>query len=258
MLLTGDYHTHTPYSHGKNTVDENAGQAKAIGLKEIAITDHGFRHVIYDLRRKDVPKLRQECINAQEKHGVKVLTGVEANILGPSGKTDFKVSDYDNFDIFLCGYHVLIFYQNLWRYLSYGMPNYFISVLFKSSTKAQIKRNTKAYVNAVKNNPIDVLTHVGFCSPADALEVAKCAADYGTYLELSSKKQHFTDEQLCDIVAKTSARFVINSDAHSADRVGDTVLIEKQLARVHFPMDRIDNIDGRTPTFRLAQLKNGK
>lgn len=258
MLLTGDYHTHTPYSHGKNTVDENTRQAKAIGLKEIAITDHGFRHVIYNLRRKDVPTLRQECAAAQEKHGVKVLMGVEANILGPSGKTDFKASDYDNFDIFLCGYHVLIFYQNLWRYFSYGMPNYLISVLLKSSTKAQIKRNTKAYVNAVKNNPIDVLTHVGFCSPANALDVAKCAADYGTYLELSSKKQHFTDEQLCDIIAKTSARFVINSDAHSADRVGDTALIEKQLARVNFPMNRIDNIDGRTPTFRLAQLKNGR
>ena len=50
MLLTGDYHTHTPYSHGKNTVDENAAQAAANGLKEIAITDHGFRHVIYNLR----------------------------------------------------------------------------------------------------------------------------------------------------------------------------------------------------------------
>ena len=39
MLLTADYHTHTPYSHGKNTILENAAVAKAKGLKEIAITD---------------------------------------------------------------------------------------------------------------------------------------------------------------------------------------------------------------------------
>ena len=42
MYLTADYHTHTPYSHGKNTVLENAVAAKAKGLKEIAITDHGY------------------------------------------------------------------------------------------------------------------------------------------------------------------------------------------------------------------------
>ena len=45
MILTADYHTHTPYSHGKNTVEENVARAKEIGLKQIAITDHGFSHV---------------------------------------------------------------------------------------------------------------------------------------------------------------------------------------------------------------------
>ena len=38
MKLTSDYHTHTPYSHGKNTVLENAKAAKAKNLKEIGIT----------------------------------------------------------------------------------------------------------------------------------------------------------------------------------------------------------------------------
>jgi len=85
--------------------------------------------------------------------------------------------------------------------------------------------------------------------------VAKCAADYGTYIELNSKKQHLTDEQLIEIVQKTSARFIINSDAHSADRVGDTKIVEEQLSRIDFPLDRIDNIDGRTPRFRFAEYK---
>ena len=93
--------------------------------------------------------------------------------------------------------------------------------------------------------------------PADAVEVAKCAADYGTYIELNSKKTHLTDEELNEIVAKTDARFIIDSDAHSKDRVGDKRLVEEQLARLNFPMERIANIDGRTPVFRFAAYKKG-
>ena len=62
MYLTADYHTHTPYSHGKNTVLENAVAAKAKGLKEIAITDHGFNHILFGLKRKKLrfaPRLKR-------------------------------------------------------------------------------------------------------------------------------------------------------------------------------------------------------
>ena len=97
---------------------------------------------------------------------------------------------------------------------------------------------------------------MNFLTPANALEVAKCAADYGTYIELNSKKAHLTDEELCEIIDKTKARFIIGSDAHSADRVGEISRVEAQLARVNFPMERIDNIDGRYPTFRFTQFKN--
>ena len=55
MLLTGDYHTHTVYSHGKGTVLENAMQAKALGLKEIAITDHGFEQLAFGIKNKKMP-----------------------------------------------------------------------------------------------------------------------------------------------------------------------------------------------------------
>ena len=51
MKLTADYHTHTPYSHGKGTVDENAARAKALGLKQLGITDHGFAQLAFGLRR---------------------------------------------------------------------------------------------------------------------------------------------------------------------------------------------------------------
>ena len=118
-----------------------------------------------------------------------------------------------------------------------------------------MERNTKAYINVIKNNPIDAITHLNYLCPSNTLEVAKCAADYGTYIELNSKKTHLTDDELCEIVQKTDARFIVNSDAHAVERVGDTALVEEQLKRIQFPMDRIDNIDGRFPNFRFAEFK---
>jgi putative hydrolase len=118
-----------------------------------------------------------------------------------------------------------------------------------------IEMNTRAYCNTIKNNPIDALTHVNYLCKCNSLEVAKVAADYGTYLELNSKKEHFTNEELMDMALKTSVRFLINSDAHSADRVGEIERVKAQLGRLNFPLDRIDNIDGRLPNFRFKEFK---
>ena len=255
MLLTGDYHTHTPFSHGKNTVDENAAKAKELGLKQIGISDHGFSHVAFGVRRKQMQDYVEECKKASQKYGIDVLVGMEANIRGVSGKADLKEKDYEDFDIYLCGKHVFVWYSSFVDMVRYGWGNLWNDKVAKSPSNGLIKRNTRAYINVIKNNPLDVITHLNHRCPSNILEVAKCAADYGTYIELNAKKEHLTDEQLCEIVAKTQARFIIDSDAHSAASVGEVRLVEKQLARINFPMDRIDNIDGRYPNFRFAAFK---
>ena len=255
MILTADYHTHTPYSHGKNTVAENAARAKELGLQTIAISDHGFSHVVYGLRRKEVERYRAECAAAEKEYGIKVLVGIESNIRSVSGVGDLTEKDYENFDVYLCGHHVYVRYLTQKERWSVGFGNWIYQSMLHKHTPQQVIRNTQTYLNAIKNNPIDAVTHLGYMCPANTLEVAKCAADYGTYIELNSKKTHLSDEELSEIVAKTSARFIINSDAHSADRVGDTKLVEEQLLRLNFPMDRIDNIDGRFPDFRFKAFK---
>ena len=112
MILTGDYHTHTPYSHGKNTVLENALRAKEIGLAELGITDHGFSHPAFGMRRKKIEKMRNECQSAEEKSGVKVLLGIESNIRGENGVIDVQPRDYAKLDVVLAGVHKFVFYNS--------------------------------------------------------------------------------------------------------------------------------------------------
>lgn len=254
MILTADYHTHTPYSHGKNTVAENAAAAKKQGLFEIGITDHGFSHLAFGVKRKKLAAERRECEEAEKEYGVRVLLGVEANILGESGKTDVREDDYENLDLFVCGKHVLVAYEDFKAWHTYFWGNFAADKLKKKPSEKLIARNTRAYVRTIEKNPVDILSHLGYLCPADVKEVASCAAAYGTYIELNSKKQHLTDEQLF-AVSETDARFVIDSDAHESARVGEFELVKKQLERVNFPLERIDNIDGRTPSFRFRRYK---
>lgn len=255
MILTADYHTHTPYSHGKGSVYENAEQAKKRGLSAIGITDHGFSHIAFQLKRKKVPALINECRQAESALGIRVLVGMESNILGEEGRTDMRESDYSSFDLFLAGKHVAVWYASPKDYFSYFLGNFVTDKLRRKPSASLVRTDTNAYIHAIKNNPIDILTHPNYLCYADMLEVAKCAEDYGTYLELNSKKVHLSDEELSKIVAKTNVRFVIDSDAHTSARVGDTLLVDELMQRVAVPKNRIDNIEGRFPSFRLTEWK---
>ena len=53
-----DLHTHTTYSHGTGSILDNAVSAKEKGLYGIAITDHGFSHPAFGMRRKYLDKMR--------------------------------------------------------------------------------------------------------------------------------------------------------------------------------------------------------
>lgn len=254
MLLTADYHTHTPYSHGKNTVLENATAAKAKGLKEIGITDHGFNHILFGLKRKKLGDLRAEISEAEKLTGVKVLMGMESNIISSKGETDMKAEDLKFFDIYLCGIHEVLKFKKLSDFYHIFMRNYSAYKFASKPSEKVISNTTKIYIETIKNNPIDILTHINYKCFCNLKEVAKCCADYGTYIEINTKKRHVSAEEL-NSMAETGVRFVIDSDAHSADRVGDTKIAEEILKDADIPLDRIDNIDGRLPKFRFAEFK---
>ena len=249
MILTSDYHTHTKFSHGKGSVKENAIRAKELGLKEIAISDHGFSHPAFGLRKWKLPRLIDDCKEAEKETGVRVLVGIESNIIGIDGTVDLKANRYDDFDVFLAGIHKFVLYKPN-TFFKVFIPNFFNSTFnSKKVSNRLIKENTKAFINVIKNNPVDVITHLNYCCYANSLEVAKAASDYGTYIELNSKKTHLTDEEIADILAKTDAKFIINSDAHSPNRVGEVGLAFDTVSRLNI------HIDGKLPDFRFKKFK---
>ena len=173
LVLTADYHTHTPYSHGANKIEENVAKAKEIGLQQIGISDHGYSHIIYGLRRKETKAYIAECKKAEEAYGIKVLVGIEANIRSVSGVADLTKEDFENFDIYLCGHHIYVQYVKTRELWTYGYGNWVRSSLLKKQpTEKQILRNTQAYVNVIKNNPIGPEPGLFiFCSKKAALRL---------------------------------------------------------------------------------------
>ncbi|MBR2336369.1 MAG: PHP domain-containing protein [Clostridia bacterium] len=257
MKITLDLHTHTTYSHGKGTILENALSAKEKGIGGIAITDHGFSHPAFGMRRRRLDKMRDECAKAEEQTGVKVFLGIESNIRGVEGFIDVKPSDYAKLDVVLAGVHKFILYKSVGDAGKLLIRNMWHDKFKIKATDRLLKYNTACYVNAVKKNPIDVLTHVGYGCACNAVEVAKACADYGTLFEISTKKNPLTDEEWQGVI-DTGVYFALDSDAHTVDRIGDTALFEDLLKRVNFPLDRIMNIDGKAPSLRFAEYKKQK
>lgn len=247
MILYGDYHTHTKYSrhgHGKGTVLENASVAANKGLKQIAITDHGFNHQYYGVRRKDIPQVQEDILNAKEVTGVDILLGVEANLISGDGDIDVHEEDYEFLDILLMGHHRMVKMNTIKDKSFLNYVNMFSP--FSPSLK-RLNRNTTAFLKALDKYPIDVITHLNYGFPTDTLAVARMAKQKGTFIELNGKRINFTDREM-DIMASEGVKFIVDSDAHSPDRVGECNNGMNLIYRLGIPLSQVVNMD-KLPKF---------
>lgn len=249
MQLYGDYHTHTIFSHGKGTIEDNARAAAAAGLKQIAITDHGFSHIAFGLRHRRMQKMRRLVDEANRKYGVEVLLGVEANITGYDGQIDLSDEDFALFDIILCGFHKIVWGKTMGETLNFIIKNNFLDILHIKPGKKQFIKNTDAVINNIQRFPVDVLTHVNHSISVDCKAVAEACKAAGTYIEINGKRITYTDKQMQDMI-DTGVMFIVNSDAHSVERIGDTSLATSIVRRMQIPADRIVNIGDSAPYLR--------
>ncbi len=246
MLLYGDYHTHTTYSrhkHGKGTVLENVSVAADKGLKEIAITDHGFNHEFFGIRRKNLPQLQEDILNAKEISGVNILLGVEANLISLDGDIDVKEEDYEYLDILLMGYHKLVHMNSLRDKMKLNWAN---MLAFRPS-KERINRNTTAFLKILDKAPVDVITHLNYGFETDTIAIAKMAKQKGVFVELNGKRINFTEEELL-IMRDEGIKFIVNSDAHTPDKVGEVNNGMNLIYKYNIPLSQVVNVD-KLPKF---------
>ena len=250
MALYGDYHTHTVYSHGKGTVRDNVEAAVAAGLKAVAVTDHGFRHMLYSVHRGEYRDQKRDVEEMRLAHPeIEILQGLETNLQGHDGRIDIKDSDVENLDVIIMGYHRMVVAPGPVSFFDFWLPSMLNSGRDRVSVRRRV-RNTDAFIHAINRYPIDIISHPKYKIDVDVVAIAKEAARLGTLMELNGKKISMTDEEI-KAVLDTGVGLIADSDAHSPDRVGEISVPMTVIERIGIPSDRIVNFD-RKPVFRSA------
>lgn len=219
MRIVVDTHTHTISSgHAYSTIQENAKEAFANGIQMINMSDHGsampgapFKYHFGNL--KIIPDIL---------YGVRVLKGVELNIINYSGKVDLDDYYLDQLDLVLASYH---------------------DICIKP---ASIEEHTNAAIQILSNPYIDVFAHPG--NPQfqiDVEKVVKAARDYNKLIEINnqsmvvrkgSEKNCFQIAQMCK---KYGVRVTTGSDSHISFGIGKFDFVTKLLEEAEIPEELV-------------------
>lgn len=220
--IFADTHTHTLAStHAYSTLTENVRYAAQIGLKVLAVTDHGPKN-------KDAPhewyfrNLKTSVPEVLE--GVRVLRGVEANIMDYEGTLDLDDRMLKELE---------------WVVVSYHHCN---------CTAGTLEQHTNAYLNLAKNPWVDVIGHSG--SPDYIYDYETCIKafrEFGKLVEINQHTFHVRKANIknCAEIAKLCKKHqvpvVVNSDAHFYTQIGDFPDALAMLEEISFPPELVLN-----------------
>lgn len=218
MIIRGDYHTHTTYSDGKSSIEDNIKSAIEKGLDTVAITDHGPGHVFFGCSYDGFKEQREIILELREKYTeIEILHGVEANFMDFKGNIDIKDSFMDFFDFVCVGFHNGIIPRDLRSKVDFyplrGLN--FISSRYKKSVD---KRATEAIINATRNYDIKFVSHPGAKFGVD-MELLQSKMNTDVLLEINERHKKLSLDYLKEI-DNPDINLIINSDSHLAPNVG--------------------------------------
>jgi putative hydrolase len=218
-MLTHDLHNHSIRSPcGTMTYGEIVNAAADLGIRTVAITDHGLgmglNRFTFHILAKRFPA---------EHLGVRIYKGIEANVLDADGTVDVPQELLTWFDYIALGLHPI---QGLW-------PD------------RGLEANTDTLIAALRRNPwIDAIAHPTQRShPLDPARLLPVMAELGVAFEVN-ECSHLYDKADAEVTAawlqqavELGAPVVTNSDAHVITEMGQDEHIRGVLYRAGLDFD---------------------
>jgi putative hydrolase len=219
LRIVVDSHTHTISSgHAYSTIQEIAREASGRGLEMIAITDHGPSMIgapcaVHFGNLRVVP---------EEIYGIRVLKGIEANIIKFDGTIDLQDNYLKRLDFVMASFHDLCI------------------------EPGSVEENTLAMVNALKNPLVDAIAHPG--NPqfqVDIGKVVETAKEFNKVLEINNHS--FTvragSEKNCMEFAvkckEKGVKVICGSDAHISFDIGNFGKIKELFKKFDMPEELV-------------------
>lgn len=220
-----DLHTHALASgHAYSTVKENIEYAKINGLKYYGLSDHGINmpggpHLFYFQNLKVLPN---------EVDGVRILKGMEANIIDYDGNIDVEVDKYiKGLDYLIASLH---------------------TVCLDPGTREE---NTRAILKAMDHELVKIIGHPDDGRyQLDYESIVKKAKENNILLEVNNSSLSSDSfrpnarenyKELLALCKEHKARIILGSDAHICYQVGKFDNAQKLLEELDFPNELVIN-----------------
>lgn len=225
MEFKFDLHTHTIASgHAYSTVQEMAKAASDRGLELLGITEHaqgipGTCDEIYFHNLRIIPR---------KMYGIDLMFGAEINIVDYDGGLSMDAGLIEKtLDIRIAGIH---------------LPCYEVG---------SVAQNTNAYVKAIENPMIDIISHPDDARiPIDYETIVDAAKENHTLLEinnssldcLSSRVGAWDNlQKMLTLCEEKKVPVVADTDAHFSRAVGVFDHVEVLLDELNFPEELVVN-----------------
>jgi DNA polymerase (family 10) len=200
--IKGDFHIHSNYSDGNNSIFEMASMAQNMGYSFACVTDHSQSlKIAGGLSEEKINKKIQEIDELNKKFdNFKILIGTECDIK-TDGSLDYSNKILKKFDVVALGIH--------------------------TSFKMDIEEMTNRIISGMENEYIHYLAHptgrmIGKREPykVDIERIIETAKRTNTHLEINSFPDRLDLNDINIRIAKENKiKFVIGTDSHNIDHL---------------------------------------
>ena len=191
-LHCGDFHVHTNYTDGKNTVLEYCQKAQENNLKLIAFTEHVRKNLTYSYNDflSDISQAKSEF------EDIKILSGCEAKVLNINGELDAPENVLEQCDVVIGVFHSFK-YKDKKNYLS--------------ALEAMLRN---LVVNIWGHPTLFAKEHNIKLEDDDLKEIINICIKNNVLIE-RNLKYNVPNTNFIRLAIKGGAKFVVGSDAHS-------------------------------------------